>query len=169
MRTFPSSQIPTYAGPCSNEHAGKQEDAMWSLIHAAWVCDDQGLESQAVVCRNLAINMFYKAAAANQFVSERGGGVLNVLILVDLLRRAGRLKEAASTIRTALEKNSYPIPQKILNFQESLVQSKDLSCHQAIEIGIRLDPICWLHSPNNKEAEEESSPPKRKRWWQFWK
>ena len=148
------------------EHAGDQKAAMWSLIHAAWVCGYEGLEHQAVVCRDLAISMFRRVAAEGQFVSEKGR---EIALLIDLLRRTGRLEEAAKTIGAALEGSSDPVLHKLLNYQRSLVQSHDLSCHKAHEALGHGNSMFWLYPPDDKEPDNKSSAPRRKSWWQFWK
>lgn len=92
-----------------------------------------------------------------------------IAFLVDLLRRAGRLREAHETIQAALETNSDPVLGKLLNYQEGLVQACDLSCHKANEALGRENPLFWVYPKDSGELDSKPASPAGKRRWQFWK
>ena len=70
------------------ESIGKYDDAGRSSIHAAWVCDDEGLLTSAQTCRRRAVHLLQKAQDNNQESAE-GLGVPEIII-TDLLRRSGQ-------------------------------------------------------------------------------
>lgn len=105
--------------------------AAWSLIHAAWSCDDAERESQAKTCRSKAANMIRKALESGQQVATQDGA--ETAIQVDLLRRAGRLNEARQLIQTQRPAITEGIILKILAFQETLILGGDEACHTISE------------------------------------
>lgn len=105
--------------------------AAWSLIHAAWSCDDAGKDVPAKTCRSKAADMIRKALESDQQVAEQDGS--ETAIQVDLLRRAGRLSEAQQLITTQRAAITEDIILKILTFQETLIASGDEACHTISE------------------------------------
>ena len=114
-----------------DETAGDYVSAAWSLIHAAWVCDDEAKPESAKKCRCRAANMILKARKAKQNIADQDGA--DVAILVDLLRRAGNFSEAMELIRRERSKIKEDVIMKILNYQEYLVDLGDTACHTIAE------------------------------------
>ena len=140
------------------EHGGELAPATWSLIHAAWACDDVKSTSQAMTCRRRAATMLRKELSAQKQPGE------STLILVDLLRRAGELEEAAELIEKGRESFSEEVFRQVADFQKGLVQAGDLGCYTIAEaLGDDSHPVADASSAG------ERNPGIAKRWWQFWK
>jgi hypothetical protein len=111
--------------------AGNYAAATWALIHAAWVCDDSDLPIQATVCRHKATDMFVRAEGHGQPLTDQAG--VSTAILVDLLRRSGRLIGARRVATSRREGISEDIILRILDFQAALVEKGDVACHTIAE------------------------------------
>jgi len=105
--------------------------AAWSLIHAAWACDDAERDGPARACRSKAVDMVGKALDSGQRIADQEGA--QTAIQVDLLRRAGRLDEASELIWRQRPGIGEDIILKVLAFQERLIERGDLSCHTIAE------------------------------------
>jgi hypothetical protein len=110
-----------------DEANGNLAEATWALIHAAWACDDADNEVAARACRGKAADMLVRAEAQGQPICqlpEEGWAVL-----VDLLRRAGKMPEA----REAAESNRAAVAAgqvlQVLDFQRELILRQDTRCH----------------------------------------
>lgn len=145
-----------------DEYGGKFASATWALIHAAWACDDAKSTAQAVSCRRRAAAMLRKAEANGQEVTQQPGA--STAILVDLLRRAAALDEAAGVVDQAGESFSEEIFAQMLNYQKELIEAGDLDCHTIAEaLGDS------GHAYPNAFNAAKRHPVSRKRWWQFWR
>lgn len=111
----------------SENYAG----AAWSLIHAAWVCDDAERNISAKTCRNNATDMIRRALENGQKISDQNGA--ETALQVDLLRRAGNLSKARELIQTKQPTITGDIILKILAFQEDLIANDDQACHTISE------------------------------------
>lgn len=105
--------------------------ATWALIHAAWVCDDAEHAAEAVMCRHKATNMLVTAEEHGKQVTEQEGA--STAILVDLLRRSGRLDDATRTIAERRPRIIEDIILRILDFQDVLIRKGDVSLHTISE------------------------------------
>lgn len=112
------------------ESAGYSE-AAWSLIHAAWACDDAMKNIQARTCRSNAADMIGNAVENGQNITDQDG--LDTAIRVDLLRRAGRLDEARQLIQTQRTAITEGIILKMLDFQGALIARRNKSRHTISE------------------------------------
>jgi hypothetical protein len=110
---------------------GEFSAATWALIHAAWVCDDADALDQAAVCRQRAAKMLAVAEERGQQVAESGGW--STCILVDLLRRSGRLDDAQRVIAARRDTITEDDIVRILDFQTALLDKNDILCHTAAE------------------------------------
>jgi hypothetical protein len=146
-----------------DEHGGKFVSATWALIHAAWACDDAKSTAQAVSCRKRAVTMLRKAEASGQEVAQQLG--VSTAILVDLLRRAAALDEAARVVDQAGGAFSEEVLAQMLNYQKELIEAGDLDCHTIAEaLG-----DSGGHAQPNASNIAMRHPVSPKRWWQFWK
>ncbi|HPD55934.1 MAG TPA: hypothetical protein P5294_03720 [Smithellaceae bacterium] len=109
------------------EQASNCVNAMWALIHAAWVCDDSGHSNEAKTCRNRAVEMLLHAEKHDKKWAKQQGSI--TAILVDLLRRSGRLEEAREAIAQRRAEISGKIIITILDFQSALIKQGDVSCY----------------------------------------
>ena len=105
--------------------------ATWALIHAAWACDDSDCPSQAMACRGKAADMHMLAETERQQVAEQSGA--GTAILVDLLRRSGRLDQARELIAARRAAVTEDIIVRVLDFEVALIEKGDVSCHTIAE------------------------------------
>jgi uncharacterized protein (DUF2225 family) len=114
-----------------DEGSGDYAAAAWSLIHAAWACDDAEKAEPARTCRGKAADMIEKALGNGQKVAEQDGA--DTAIRVDLLRRAGRASEARKLITTNRPASAEDIIADILDLQDALLTDGDEACHTIAE------------------------------------
>ncbi len=105
--------------------------AGWTCVHAAWVCDDENVNTGARESRMKAVNLFLKVRKKGQRFSE-GAGVEEA-IMADLLRRAGQFGPAFTICEEGLKKKPNDTIVSYLEFQRVLVKNSDLSCHTVKE------------------------------------
>ncbi len=99
-----------------------------ALIRAAWACDDEKSNIQALFFRNRAADILFKL----DFSKDSEEISTLALILVDVLRRSFRFDEARkliSTLKSFVTVTTNPIMQSILNYQSFLCDNGDVSCH----------------------------------------
>lgn len=126
-RSYPELASSFICAAMLAEASGRESDAGWSYLHAAWVLDDAEKETSAKECRSKAADRFLPSfSSGHSFVKQPGA---TEAILTDCLRRAGRSTEALVIIEQALSKNYEDIIQKILIFQRALIQRGDTKCH----------------------------------------
>ncbi|HPJ27227.1 MAG TPA: hypothetical protein PLA80_13865 [Synergistaceae bacterium] len=113
------------------EKAENYSGAAWSLVYAAWACDDYGKKTSARLCRSRGADMIQKSLEKKQSISEQEGA--ETIILVDLFRRASRLEEALELICKERSGIKEEILLQILVFQEDLIARKDVECHTISE------------------------------------
>ena len=79
--------------------ADERRDVAFSqLLSAAWACDDSGVEEQARICRDRAVEML---AAAMEGGDVPASNPVGHVVLADVLRRAGRFEEAMAACAVA--------------------------------------------------------------------
>jgi hypothetical protein len=102
------------------EDAGDLAGAGWCSLKAAWVCDDQGDDGRASICRRQTIALFAAARSANQrFAEDRAS---EDAIRVDVLRRSGQLGDADELCRESLRTNPGEQVSTMLRFQRALIE-----------------------------------------------
>jgi hypothetical protein len=101
--------------------------ATWAFILAAWACDDSDHPDQAMACRQKAADMLAIAEEHGQQVADQDSA--STAILVDLLRRSGRIEQAREVIATRRGRITEDIVARILDFQTALLDKNDISCH----------------------------------------
>ncbi|MFC2039879.1 DUF2225 domain-containing protein [Chloroflexota bacterium] len=114
------------------ENAGDYVGAGWSSVHAAWACDDDDFLDGAQECRKKAANLFKRASENKQEFSKQLGG--EELLKVDLLRRSGQFEAALQTCRDGLLKQPAKLILKLYEYQQTLINISDMSCHSVNEI-----------------------------------
>jgi len=105
--------------------------AAWGSLHAAWICDDEGEDVPARICRKRAADLLRRAWEQGERLSPLAG--TDEALLVDLLRRAGRLREARRVVAETLEQNPQPIIADILRLQARLIAGSDRGPHTVAE------------------------------------
>jgi tetratricopeptide (TPR) repeat protein len=78
---------------------GRLAQAGWACVHAAWACDDARNDRAAGECRERAVPLLRSAMRARPIPSA--DEVLR-RVIVDLLRRQGRMEEASEACEAAL-------------------------------------------------------------------
>lgn len=119
-----------------DEHGAQYPDSVWAAINAAWAFDDASDGESAEYARDRALSMILKAAANGQSFAKSTGA--ECAITVDLLRRAGHLKEAGARLQQQDRTGIEDIVHKVLDYQELLLQRADTNCH-TVEEAIRDD------------------------------
>lgn len=126
------TSIPELAGSFAavsllSDAAGQRRDAGWSLLHAAWACDDAELEVQAASLRGRAADRFLASLGDPGPSGEQPGS--REAITVDCLRRSGRFAEALQLIEVGLAKDYGDIIHAVLRLQRVLVTAEDTAGH----------------------------------------
>lgn len=106
-------------------------EATWALIHAAWACDDSDHPDQAMACRQKAADMLTIAEEHGQQVAGQDG--TSTAILVDLLRRSGRIDQARTVIAERRRQIAEDVIVSIMDFQSALIEKNDLSRYTIAE------------------------------------
>ena len=101
---------------------GKEEDAFWALLHAAWASDDKEDETGAVLSREKAIIIAYKLLDAG--VPEWKDTLS--LILADMLRRVSCFDELLK--RYDAVRFNGELQNQIIDFEKELARRKITKC-----------------------------------------
>jgi hypothetical protein len=118
------------------EAGGRQGDAGWAYLHAAWTLDDANKEELARVWRRRAADKFLAVLNDGQLFAEQPGA--SEAIVTDCLRRAGREPEAMPIIERGLSQSYEDVIHKILTLERVLIQLGDTRRHlikEAFEAG----------------------------------
>lgn len=103
-------------------HAGQLGPSGMACLRAAWVCDDQELDEEAIECR--------KTAAHDIRQAEHFGEPFTDVILVDILRRSGQFEDAGILCIEAITGEGKDVlTLKLLAFQLDLIGKKDIECY----------------------------------------
>ncbi len=102
-------------------------EAGWSCVYAAWVCDDSGFDRSAKECRERALQWFQRAQEEKMpFAPDRGQ---EVILLVDLLRRARRFDDARNLCEVELSLDHDERAASLLTFEMDLLEEEDSRLH----------------------------------------
>ncbi len=93
--------------------------ASYHALSAAWCCDDESKGTLAVTCRLRAAGLIRSELSG----SHPGGGSATLrMVLVDVLRRAGRFAEARSEAEWLFDRGTgTPVESAILRYQVALI------------------------------------------------
>lgn len=115
------------------EHAGQHADAGWSMLHAAWVCDDEDNEAGSKSCRRHALEAWKRGKQK----SENFGDDLasEFALAADVYRRAGDFEMAVVTCSEALDMEDLPSGMELLlRRQKSFIERRDSGRHSLAEL-----------------------------------
>ncbi len=98
-------------------------------LHAAWVCDDNGLDDAARECRRAAVDLLADAAPMNDTEQVTIEGA----VVVDMLRRIGDFPGAAERCARLQDKTRDENLLAVLRFQSDLISAQDAACHRVEE------------------------------------
>jgi hypothetical protein len=113
------------------EDLGDPAQAAWASLHAAWVCDDEGEDVPARVCRRRAADLLQRAREQGERLAPLEGA--DEALLVDLLRRAGRFREARAVAARVLDQDPQPLIADIMRLQIRLIAASDRAAHTVAE------------------------------------
>ncbi|MCK9297776.1 MAG: DUF2225 domain-containing protein [Methanoculleus sp.] len=130
-RKFPKIANTFLCWSIIQEDLGTPAQAAWASLHAAWICDDEGEDVAARVCRTRAADLLRRAWEKGERLASQPG--TDEALLADLLRRAGRLREARAVVKKALEQNPQPVIADILRLQARLIAASDRGVHTVAE------------------------------------
>jgi hypothetical protein len=130
-RKFPKIANTFLCWSIIQEDLGAPAQAAWASLHAAWICDDERQDVPARVCRKRAADLLLRAwSQGERLVSQEGA---DEALLVDLLRRAGRFREARTIVKETLERNPEPLIADIMRLQSRLITASDRGAHTVAE------------------------------------
>jgi len=130
-RKFPGIANTFLCWSIIQEDLGFPAQAAWASLHAAWVCDDEGADVPARICRKRAADLLRRAWEKGDRLAALEGA--DEAVLADLLRRAGRFREARAVVAEALEKHPQPIIADIMRLQARLIAASDRGVHTVAE------------------------------------
>ena len=105
------------------EEDEKYVEAAWASIHAAWACDDAGVEGSGTRSRDEAVRLVRLVREKGLALTDQPSG--DPAILVDLLRRAGRFKEGIQEVDDAFVHTEDETFRSLLRYQRSLLLKGD--------------------------------------------
>ncbi|MDV2481354.1 DUF2225 domain-containing protein [Methanoculleus sp. Wushi-C6] len=130
-RKFPAIANTFLCWSIVQEDLGSPAQAAWASLHAAWICDDEGEDVAARVCRKRAADLLHRAWDQGERLVPQDGA--DEALLADLLRRAGRFREARAVVAETLEKNPQPLIADIMRLQGRLIAASDRGAHTVAE------------------------------------
>jgi hypothetical protein len=138
---------------------GRQVDATFAALHAAWTCDDASLPEQARSCRLRATELILSDSRGSQSFGIRLRS--RPALLADLFRRCGDFDSASATCREALAADPEVFLRNVLGFQIQLIDRHDTAAHSLGE--------AILSSPEAWGIDQSSRSEAPKRGWRFWR
>lgn len=130
-RRFPGIANTFLCWSIIQEDLGAPAQAAWASLHAAWVCDDEGDDVPARICRKRAADLLRRAWEQGDRLALQEGA--DEALLADLLRRAGRLREARAVVKEVLGQNPPPVIADVMRFQVRLIAASDRGSHTVAE------------------------------------
>lgn len=130
-RKFPKIANTFLCWSIIQEDLGAPAQAAWASLHAAWICDDEGQDVPARICRKRAADLLLRAWDQDERLVPQEGA--DEALLADLLRRAGRLREARTVVAETLERNPQPLIADIMRLQIRLIAASDRGAHTVAE------------------------------------
>jgi hypothetical protein len=110
-----------------NSRKSELEDAFFSILHAAWACDDANDDENAKHCREIGIVL------GRLLIEENCADVDKIkLICADLMRRAGKFDQLISTYESVHFDDD--LHNQILKFQIEKAKARDVSCYRVGEV-----------------------------------
>ena len=109
------------------EACGDRASAAWENLHLAWIYDDLKQADLARDHRNKAADLILAILHDGAKFSTQEGA--SEAIVTDVLRRAGRGDQAIQIISEALGKDIPDVIKKVLMYERTLIQKKDIDEH----------------------------------------
>lgn len=131
----------------------KYSEAVFALLHAAWLCDDGGEAENAAACRRAAADLLEREILPGERTD------IYDLLYADLLRRSGqfeKLIDQFSKIRPELEEY-----RRLIAFEYVLAEKQDDGCYN-LKDALQFRPDLEL-LPTEHDRTQQSPPPRRTR------
>ena len=104
-------------------------------LNAAWVCDDENMKPESIICRKEALTMYELYIENNKSLSNNDISSQK-LLMTDIARRAEMFEEAYNHKVDGYDKTSDDYLIKIFDFQGKLIKEKDSHCHKLEEVNL---------------------------------
>jgi hypothetical protein len=130
-KDFPETANSFLCRALINEHNGRFSEGGWASVYAAWVCDDNQFTKAAEACRGKALALFVAARNHQQAICETAEDEL--ILIIDLMRRKGDFDAALALCEPEIQKPYSEETLSLLNFEKSLIDANDSSCHRTSE------------------------------------
>lgn len=111
-----------------NKADGKQEDAFYAILYAAWACDDEEDNDNAIFCRRLAIEEI------DILIKNQSEKIRLKTQKIDLLRRAELFNTAIEECDNLSVDDDLFI--KILAFEMERAKDGDAKCYTVEDVGV---------------------------------
>ncbi len=107
------------------ERVGQYADAGWTMLHAAWVCDDHGSPESANICRKGALNAWTVGKKQGQSFHESHAS--EFLIVSDLHRRMGEFEHALIACNEGQDTEELPeLMDHCFRLERALIARKEV-------------------------------------------
>ena len=113
------------------DRADSFADAGWDALHAAWVCDDEGMADLAAKSRVAAATFFQTALELDQEFAP--DALSQRCLIVDVLRRAGSFPEAERVCLEAI-KDADEFFSPLFDLELQLIRRNDTDAHTVDEV-----------------------------------
>ena len=111
------------------------DNAGYTYLNAAWVCDDGKIKPESIFCRKEALKMFELNIENNELSDDDISS--KRLLMTDIARRAEMFEQADYHKNDGYDKTSDDFLLKIFDFQEKLVRKKDSGCYNLEEVKLK--------------------------------
>lgn len=121
------------------ERTGQYADAGWTMLHAAWVCDDHGRDKAAGLCRKGALRAWTAGKSRGQ--SFHDSHASEFLIVADVHRRMGEFEFALTACNEGMEGEELPeLLDHCFRLERSLISRKHLGRASMSDLAIYRGP-----------------------------
>lgn len=114
------------------EKAGRQDDAGFAHLHAAWVADDAKDKSLAIMQRHMAVMHLGPARDRGQVYSRQKGAA--EALLADLHRRMERWADAIHEAERGKSVTDQPFIDALCDYEIALANKHDAGVHTTNEV-----------------------------------
>ncbi len=133
-RDYPSLANSFLCKAMADNASGNLVDRTWSYIYAAWACDDDKKDDQAVLCRRRAAESLEATVRSGKKIVDQYE--MNAVILIDLFRRSNQMANAKKLIECMIGNVTDREIKLIVDYELVLVQNKDVK-RRTVEKALR--------------------------------
>ena len=114
------------------QKTGNDRDAFWNMVYAAWASDDLSNHLAAQLCRRRATSRLINILEDGRDLGGQSG--IEIVILIDLMRRSGRSTEAMAVSQKYLDRAHDSRVQGAIELERKLIASGDDHSHRWNEV-----------------------------------